>query len=70
MTRHNPVPMDTAAEIRELDAEGLGRNSIAQHTGINASTVRNILAGTAVQFNDKLTTRQIDRYLMSMCRGG
>lgn len=68
MTRHNPVPLDTADEIREMDAKGIGRNSISQLTGIPAGTVRNVLNGTAVKYVDKLTTRQIDSLVMSMGR--
>jgi hypothetical protein len=63
MARHRPVPLDTADEIRELEGEGFGRNTISMMTGINASTVRNVLSGKAVEFNDDLTTRQVSNML-------
>lgn len=65
MTAHAPVPLDTAAEIRELSEEGHGRNKIGQLTGINSSTVRNVLEGKAVEFCDELTTRQVSSLLSS-----
>ena len=66
MARHKAVPKDTADEIIELGEKGYGRNTIAMMTGINASTVRNVLDGKNVTVCEKLTTRQIS----SMLAGG
>ena len=63
MSRHKPVPLDTADEIRELAADGFGRNKISMMTGIPAATVRNVLNGKAVEFTDKLSTRQLSNML-------
>lgn len=65
MARKEPVALDTAAEIRELAAEGLGRNQISHHTGVPASTVRSVLNGNHKTFVDKLTPRQVTGMLMS-----
>ena len=68
MARHRPVPHDTADEIRELEADGFGRNTISMMTGINAGTVRNVLSGKAVEFCDDLTTRQRTNMLSAAFR--
>lgn len=58
MTEHAAVPLDTAKEIHELDERGYGRNTISRMTGINSSTVRNVLDGTHQKFDNTLTVRQ------------
>ena len=58
-----PVALDTAAEIRELDAKGFGRNTISTFTGVNASTVRNVLEGKHQTYCNKLTPRQLGQLL-------
>ena len=58
MTTPAAVPMDTAKEIHELDEHGYGRNAISRITGINSSTVRNVLDGTHQTFDNTLTVRQ------------
>jgi len=59
MSAHIPVPMDAAKEIRELSDKGYGRNTISYITGVNSSTVRNILDGIHQAYDEKLTTRQM-----------
>jgi len=59
MAAHKAVSHDAADHIRELSAKGFGRNAIGMITGICSSTVRNVLDGTAKEFTQKLTTRQI-----------
>ena len=54
----NPVPLDVAAEIHELRERGFGINQIGADTGVNSSTVKQILNGQHKGFCDKLTTRQ------------
>ena len=63
MARPPVVPKDTAKEINELGAQGYGRNTISYMTGINSSTVRNVLDGKNVQICEKLTTRQVSKML-------
>ena len=63
--RQVPVALDTAEEIRELAAQGLGRNQISHATGVNASTVRGVVTGRHKTYVDILTTRQVTRLLMS-----
>jgi len=63
MSVHESVPMDAATEIRELDADGFGRNAISSITGVNASTVRNILEGKHQTFCSKLTPRQTSQLI-------
>lgn len=58
MSSHEPVALDTAKEIRELEAAGYGRNTISYMTGINSSTVRNVLEGIHQAYDEKLTSRQ------------
>lgn len=58
MSSHEPVALDTAAEIRELAKKGYGRNTISYMTGINASTVRNVLEDKHQTYDEKLTARQ------------
>lgn len=65
MARHRPVPHDTAEEIRELGAEGYGRNTISSITGINAGTVRAVLDDRHLTYVDALTPRQVTSMLMS-----
>lgn len=60
------VPIDTVKEIFELEKAGHGRNQISALTGINAGTVRNILAGkTNVATCDTMTNRQRTDLLMA-----
>lgn len=68
MSAHEPVAMDTANEIRELAAKGYGRNTISFMTGINSSTVRNILEDKHQTYDDKLTTRQVSEMLRQAFR--
>lgn len=68
MASHKPVPSDAATEIRELSGKGFGRNTISMMTGICSSTVRNVLDGTAVEFSEELTTRQISTMLCTAFR--
>lgn len=63
MAAQEPVPIDKAEEIRELATQGIGRNKISQLTGINASTVRQIIEEKHQAFIDKLTPRQIQSLL-------
>lgn len=58
-----PVPLDTAAEIAELEMEGHGRNVISTMTGVPAGTVRSILNGTHKTFVNDLTIRQASKML-------
>jgi hypothetical protein len=59
MSAHEPVPKDAALEIRELGQQGYGRNQISYMTGVNSSTVRNVLDGVHKTYDEKLTTRQV-----------
>ena len=59
------VPLDAVDEIRELSAQGHGRNMISSLTGIKQETVRSILLNRDVQTCDRLTCRQITTMLMS-----
>lgn len=59
------VPIDTVNEIKELDRAGHGRNQISALTGINASTVRNILGEKNVQVCSSMTNRQRSDLLMA-----
>lgn len=68
MASHEPVSLDTAAEIRELATEGYGRNTISYMTGIPSSTVRNILEGIHQTFDSKLTNRQRTNLLAAAFR--
>jgi len=63
VSKHKPVPRDTADEIRELSAKGYGRNAIGMITGMSSATVRNVLNGTAKGFTERLTARQISSLL-------
>lgn len=59
--------MDVAKEIRELAAEGFGRNQISSMTGIMPGTVRRIIEREpSVQMSDDLTTRQRSALLNSL----
>ena len=60
---HEPVPIDVAAEIRELSDEGIGVNQISAITGINSSTVKRVISGKHQSYNDQLSTRQAQRLL-------
>jgi citrate lyase synthetase len=68
MATQEPVPIDKAKEIRELADLGIGRNKISQLTGINASTVRQIIDNKHQTFIDKLTPRQIQNLLNNAFR--
>lgn len=63
MTDHNPVPVDVAKHIVELSEEGYGVNQIGFITGVNSSTVRRIIQGEHQSFCNKLSARQIQRFL-------
>lgn len=52
------VPLDLAAEVRELRAAGFGVGRIAVWTGLPHSTVGRIADGAHRNFSDDLTTRQ------------
>ena len=60
----NKVPIDTVDEIKELSSAGHGRNQISALTGINASTVRNILGDKKVEVCSNMTNRQRSDLLM------
>jgi len=63
MSKHKPVPLDVATEILELSSDGVGSNEICVITGINSSTVRNVILGDHQSYCDKLSTRQAQRLL-------
>jgi len=66
MSAHQSVPLDVAAEIRELSFDGLGRKQIGHLTGINSSTVRNIISGTYKNYSEKLSVRE-SQGLINQC---
>lgn len=59
------VPIDTVEEIKELSSAGHGRNQISALTGINASTVRDILGDKKVAVCSRMTNRQRSDLLMA-----
>ena len=57
------VPIDVAAEIRELSDNGYGSNQISALTGVNSSTVRRIVSGHHQSYDERLSTRQTQHLL-------
>jgi hypothetical protein len=66
MSKHQPVPMDVAVQIRELSNRGIGCNEICAITGINSSTVRKVISGEHQSYSDKLSPRQ-SQGLLNVC---
>ena len=60
---HESVPLDVAAEIRELSDDGYGRNQISAWTGINSDTVRRVISGLHKSYSDQLSARQTQQLL-------
>ena len=61
-----PVPIDVAKQIHELDSEGQGCNQISSITGINSSTVKRVISGEHQTYSDRLSARQIQGFIAGM----
>jgi hypothetical protein len=56
------VPIDVAAEIRELSDE-YGSNQISAWTGVESSTVRRVISGEHQSYSEQLSARQTQQLL-------